>query len=213
MIETIIEFILHIDVHLATIIQTYGGLVYIFLFLIIFIETGFVFMPFLPGDSLLFIAGTFAATDVLNAYLLFLLLSIASILGDTVNYWLGRYAGEKVFKRFIKQEYLERTKLFFHEYGKKTVVIARFVPIIRTFAPFVAGIGRMNYVTFLSYNIIGGLAWVGIFIFSGFYFGNIPFVKNNLTAITLMIIVASFIPAVLEYIKHKRKNLKIKKKE
>ncbi|MFZ2070646.1 MAG: VTT domain-containing protein [Halobacteriota archaeon] len=197
MLETAIEFILHMDVYLATLIQSYGNFIYILLFFIIFIETGFVLTPFLPGDSLLFISGTFAATDALNVYILFLLLSIAAILGDTINYWIGHYFGEKVFIRFIKQEHLEKTKLFFHHHGKKTIVLARFIPIVRTFAPFVAGIGKMNYFTFLSYNVIGGMAWVAIFVFSGFYFGNIPFVKNNLTIIILLIIITSFILAIL----------------
>ena len=143
------EFILHLDVYLATIIQSYGNFVYVLLFFIIFIETGFVLTPFLPGDSLLFISGTFASTGALNVYILFLLLSAAAILGDTVNYWIGSYFGEKVFIRFVKQEHLEKTKLFFHHHGKKTIVLARFIPIIRTFAPFVAGIGKMSYLTFL----------------------------------------------------------------
>ncbi|MBS3156958.1 DedA family protein [Candidatus Woesearchaeota archaeon] len=205
MLKAVMEFILHLDVYLATIIQSYGNFVYVLLFFIIFIETGFVLTPFLPGDSLLFISGTFASTGALNVYILFLLLSAAAILGDTVNYWIGSYFGEKVFIRFVKQEHLEKTKLFFHHHGKKTIVLARFIPIIRTFAPFVAGIGKMSYLTFLSYNVLGGIAWVAIFVFSGFYFGNILFVKNNLTIIILIIIITSFIPAMLEYYKHKRK--------
>ncbi|MBI2668415.1 DedA family protein [Candidatus Woesearchaeota archaeon] len=207
MLETIIGFILHLDLYLATLIQSYGNLVYLLLFFIVFMETGFVLTPFLPGDSLLFIAGTFAATKALNVYVLFLLLSLAAILGDTVNYWVGRYFGEKVFIRFIKPERLEKTKLFFHHHGKKTIVLARFIPIIRTFAPFVAGIGKMNYLPFLSYNVLGGITWVALFVFSGFYFGNIPLVKNNLTIIVLIIILASFIPAIVEYMKHQRKNV------
>jgi len=205
MLKAVMEFILHLDVYLATLIQSYGNFVYVLLFFIIFIETGFVLTPFLPGDSLLFISGTFASTGALNVYILFLLLSAAAILGDTVNYWIGSYFGEKVFIRFVKQEHLEKTKLFFHHHGKKTIVLARFIPIIRTFAPFVAGIGKMSYLTFLSYNVLGGIAWVAIFVFSGFYFGNILFVKNNLTIIILIIIITSFIPAMLEYYKHKRK--------
>jgi len=207
MLETIILFILHMDTYLATFIQSYGNLVYVLLFLIIFMETGFVLTPFLPGDSLLFISGTFATSGALNVYLLVLLLSIASTLGDSVNYFIGHYFGEKVFKKFIKQEHLEKTKLFFHQHGKKTIVLARFVPIIRTFAPFIAGIGKMNYSTFLGYNIIGGIAWVSIFVFSGFYFGNIPFVKDNLTIVTFLIIIVSFIPAILEYMKQRKKSL------
>ncbi len=198
-----IEFILHADVYLAAFIQSYGSLVYVLLFLIVFMETGFVFTPFLPGDSLLFISGAFAATGILNALILFLIFGVAAILGDTVNYWIGYYFGEKVFGKFIKAEHIEKTRLFFERHGKKTIVLARFVPIIRTFAPFVAGVGKMNYFTFFSYNIIGGVIWVMIFVFSGFYFGNIPYVKNNLTLIVLFIIIISFIPAVFEYLKHK----------
>ena len=208
MLENIIESILHLDVYLSAIIQSYGNYVYVLLFLIIFLETGFVLTPFLPGDSLLFISGTLAAINSLNVYLLFLLLSIAAILGDTVNYWIGHYFGKKIFIKFIKPEHLERTKLFFHHHGKKTIVLARFIPIIRTFAPFIAGIGRMNYFTFLSYNVIGGIVCVGLFVFSGFYFGNIPLVKNNLTIIIILIVIISFIPLIIEYIKHKRNHLK-----
>ncbi|MBI4993239.1 MAG: VTT domain-containing protein [Candidatus Magasanikbacteria bacterium] len=175
MIKTAIDFILHFDVYLTSLIATYGNLVYLFLFLIIFVETGLVIMPFLPGDSLLFIA-----------------------------YWLGRYFGEKVFAKFINPAHIEKTKSFFNRYGKKTIVLARFIPIVRTFAPFVAGIGKMDYFSFLSYNIIGGISWIAIFVFSGYYFGNIQFVKDNLTAIVLLIIIVSIIPAVWKYIKHKR---------
>ncbi|MEK7528839.1 MAG: VTT domain-containing protein [Patescibacteria group bacterium] len=190
------------DAYLSTFIQGYGDFVYVMLFLIIFVETGFVFIPFLPGDSLLFISGAFAATGILNPYILFLLLSLAAILGDTVNYWMGHYFGEKVFIKFIKREHLERTKSFFHDYGKKTIVLARFIPIVRTLAPFVAGVGKMNYPAFLTYNVVGGVAWVAIFVFSGFYFGAIPFVKDNLTVIILLIIAASLIPAILEFCRH-----------
>ncbi len=136
-----------------------------------------------------------------------MLLSIASILGDTVNYGVGYHFGEKVFRRYLKQEHLEKTRLFFHHHGNKTIVLARFIPIIRTFAPFIAGIAKMKYVTFLSYNIIGGMAWVAIFVFSGFYFGNVPLVKNNLTLVILLIILISFIPAMLEYVRHKRSHV------
>lgn len=205
MIENLFSFILHVDDYLATFIQDYGYMVYLLLFLIIFMETGFVLTPFLPGDSLLFVAGTFAAKGSLDPYLLLLLLSIAAILGDTANYGVGHYFGEKVFKRFVRQEHLEKTKLFFDKHGKKTIVLARFVPIIRTFAPFLAGIGRMKYLVFLSYNIIGGIAWVALFIFSGFFFGNFTFVKENVTLITLFIIIISLIPAIREYLKHRTK--------
>jgi membrane-associated protein len=206
MIKTAVDFILNFDTYLTTLVASYGSLVYLFLFLIIFVETGLVIMPFLPGDSLIFIAGTLAATGSLNPYLLFLFLTVAAIIGDTVNYWLGRYLGEKIFARFINPAHIEKTKSFFTRYGKKTIVLARFVPIVRTFAPFVAGIGKMDYFTFLSYNIIGGISWIAIFVFSGYYFGNIRFVKDNLTAIVLLIIIISIIPAIVEYIRHKRKN-------
>lgn len=209
MIREFVDFILHMDSYLATLVAGYGSLVYVFLFLIIFIETGLVIMPFLPGDSLLFISGALAASGALSVYLLFLLLAAAAILGDTVNYSIGRYFGEKVFSRFINPKHMEKTKLFFHHHGKKTIVLARFVPIIRTFAPFVAGIGKMDYFSFLAYNIIGGISWVAIFIFSGYYFGNIPFVKDNLTVIVILIIIVSFIPAVQEYLKHRKSNQKI----
>ncbi|MBI2105302.1 VTT domain-containing protein [Candidatus Woesearchaeota archaeon] len=206
MIKEIINFILHIDSFFITLIQSYGNLVYLLLFFIIFLETGFVLTPFLPGDSLLFISGAFAAAGFLNVYILFFILSVAAIIGDTINYWIGNYFGERVFLKFIKKEHIERTKLFFHHHGKKTIVLARFVPIIRTFAPFVAGIGKMNYFTFLSYNIIGGVFWVALFVFLGFYFGNISYVKDNLTLIVFLVIILSLIPAFWEYIKHRRKN-------
>lgn len=208
MIKSIINFILHLDTSLTVLIQSYGDFVYLLLFLIIFMETGFVLTPFLPGDSLLFIAGALAAAGALNVYLLFLLLSIAAILGDTINYWIGYHFGEKFFSKFIKKEHIERTKLFFHHHGKKTIVLARFIPIIRTFAPFIAGIGKMDYLTFLIYNVIGGIAWVAIFIFSGFYFGNIAYIKENLTLVIAIIVIISFIPAIMEYIKHRRKTSK-----
>ncbi len=203
MLNSIVDFILHIDKYLDILIQSYGTLVYVILFLIIFVETGLVIMPFLPGDSLLFVAGTLAAADSLNVYMLFLILSIAAILGDTINYWIGSYFGEKIFTKFIRKEYLDKTKLFYEKYGKKTIIFARFIPIIRTFAPFVAGVGKMDYAIFLSYNIIGGISWVAIFIFAGFFFGNIPFVKDNLAVIILAIIIISIIPPTIEYLRHK----------
>src|SRR3989344_8166156 len=205
MIEIIIDFILHMDVYLTSLIQNYGNFVYIFLFLVIFIETGLVIMPFLPGGSLLFTAGALAATGALNVYILLISLSIAAILGDTVNYWAGYNFGEKVFSKFIKHEHIEKTKSFFQYYGKKTIVLARFLPIIRTFAPFLAGIAKMEYITFLSYNIFGGIFWVAIFIFPGYYFGNIPYVKENLSIILILIIIFSFIPTVFGYIRHQKK--------
>jgi len=203
--KTVFDYILHLDTYLTVLIQNYGIFIYPILFFVIFVETGFVLLPFLPGDSLLFIAGTFAAAGALNVYLIFFLLVMAAVLGDTVNYWLGYYFGEKVFSRFIKPEHLAKTRSFFDRYGKKTIVLARFVPVVRTFAPFVAGIGKMNYFTFLSYNISGGILWVAFFVFAGFYFGNVSFVKNNLSAFVILIIVISSLPALFEYFKHKRK--------
>ncbi len=204
MIIKMIDWILHIDKYLSVIIQNYGAWIYLLIFMIVFIETGFVFVPFLPGDSLLFASGTFAAVGSLNVYVIFLLLALAAILGDTVNYFLGSYFGEKVFSRFIRKDYMERTRLFYEKHGKKTIVLARFVPIIRTFAPFVAGIGKMNYPTFLSYNIIGGISWVALFLFAGYFFGNLDFVKSNLTLIIILIIIVSFVPVIIEYVKHRR---------
>jgi membrane-associated protein len=167
----------------------------------------------LPGDSLIFTAGTIAAMGALNVYVLFFLLGAAAILGDTVNYWIGHYIGPKVFKKdykFLNKEYLERTHKFFEKHGGKTIIIARFLPIIRTFAPFLAGVGRMSYFKFLIYNIIGAIAWVGLFLWSGYFFGNVPFVKENFTFVILAIIVISLIPAGIEFIKymHSRKNIK-----
>lgn len=199
----VIDFIFHIDKYLEILISNYGNFVYVFLFLIIFMETGFVFTPFLPGDSLLFVCGTFASTGFFNIYFLFLLLSIAAILGDTINYWIGNYFGEKIFSKFINPEHLEKTKLFFKNHGKKTIVLARFVPIIRTFAPFVAGVGKMKYSVFLFYNIVGGITWVGAFLLAGYFFGNINYVKENLSWIILLIVVASFIPLIIDWLRRR----------
>jgi membrane-associated protein len=210
-VEYIIDLFLHLDAHLNELILQYGTLTYIILFLVIFAETGFVVTPFLPGDSLLFAAGTFAAIGSFDVVILFILLSIAAILGDTINYWTGHYIGPKIFNKetkFIKKEYLQRTHNFYEKHGGKTIIIARFVPIIRTFAPFVAGIGAMTYSKFILYNITGGIFWVGLFVFGGYYFGNIPFVKNNFSMVIIAIIFLSILPGIIEFVRHR-----IKKKE
>jgi len=194
------DFILHIDVHLGQIISTYGFTTYVILFLIIFVETGLVFVPFLPGDSLLFAAGAFAALGSLNIVSLLLLLMIAAILGDTCNYWIGHFFGQKLVdnpKVPINKEHIEETQKFFDKHGGKTIILARFVPIVRTFAPFVAGIGKMSYSEFLKNNIIGGIAWVSVATFAGYFFGNIPFVKENFSLIILGVIIVSVVPMVI----------------
>lgn len=209
-LSRMLDFVLHLDKHLSALIQGYGLWTYLILFGIIFLETGLVVTPFLPGDSLLFAAGTFAAAKALHVLWLFVLLSAAAILGDTVNYWIGYLAGPRVFhrekSRFFKKEYLDRTHRFYEKYGAETIIIARFVPIIRTFAPFVAGIGRMSYWKFISYNVIGGIGWVALFVFGGYFFGNIPFVKQNFGLVIIAIIVVSTIPAVVEFLRHRRES-------
>jgi membrane-associated protein len=203
-ISNMIDFILHIDKHLNEIIQTYGTWTYLLLFLIIFMETGLVITPFLPGDSLLFAAGAFAAQGSLNVFVLFILLSVAAILGDTINYWIGHYIGPKAFSgnvRFLKKEHLDRTHAFYEKHGGKTIILARFIPIIRTFAPFVAGIGAMTYSHFIVYNVVGGVLWVGLFTFGGYFFGNLPFVKENFSLVVIAIILISVMPMVVEFVK------------
>lgn len=195
-----IDLFLHLDKHLAEIISRYGTWTYALLFFVIFMETGFVVTPFLPGDSLLFAAGTFAALGSLNIYLLAGLLMAAAILGDTANYWIGHTLGERAYQsRWIKKEYLDRTHAFFEKHGGKTIFLARFVPIVRTFAPFVAGVGRMSYGYFISYNIFGGIVWVALFTFAGYFFGNIPFIKHNFSLVILAIIFISVLPMVVEF--------------
>jgi membrane-associated protein len=206
-INYLIDLFLNLDDHLHELILQYGAYTYGILFSVIFAETGFVFTPFLPGDSLLFAAGTFAAKGSFNPHFLFLLLTAAAILGDTVNYWIGHYIGLKIFDRFpriLKREYLERTHQFYEKHGGKTIILARFVPIVRTFAPFVAGVGSMTYPKFISYNVIGGIVWVGIFIYGGYFFGNLDFVKNNFSIVIISIILISMLPGLTEYIRHKR---------
>ncbi len=198
---------MHIDKYLSAIIKTHGPLTYLILFIIIFLETGFVITPFLPGDSLLFVAGAFAAQGSVNILLLFIILALAAILGDTVNYWIGNYFGKGMEKsKFIKPEYINKTQNFYDKYGGKTIILARFVPIIRTFAPFVAGIGKMEYRKFISFNIIGGIIWVALFLFTGYFFGAIPIIKENLSIVIIIIIAISLIPIIIEYLKLNRKS-------
>jgi membrane-associated protein len=202
-----VDVIIHLDKHLGQLIAQYGAWTYLILFLIIFCETGLVVTPFLPGDSLLFTAGAFAATGSFNVIWLFLALTAASILGDTVNYWAGKYVGPNLKwgkRRLINREYLQRTEKFYEKHGGKTIIIARFVPIIRTFAPFVAGIGSMRYPVFLAYNLIGGVIWNAAFIFAGYYFGNIPAVKDNFTLVIFAIIIVSLIPPINEFLQHRK---------
>jgi membrane-associated protein len=210
-IQQIISFVLHIDQYLEVFVQQYGALTYAILFAVIFCETGLVVTPFLPGDSLLFAAGALSASlntgGVLNPFALFVVLAIAAILGDTVNYMIGHFIGVKLLERnipFLKKEYIDRTYEFYEKYGGKTIILARFVPIVRTFAPFVAGVGKMNYSRFITFNVVGGLVWVAVFVFLGYVFGNVPFVKQNFEIVTLGIVFVSVLPMVFEYLKSRR---------
>ena len=202
-----LDVVLHLDKHLTVLIQTYGTWVYLILFAIIYCETGLVVTPFLPGDSLLFVAGTLAGLGALDVHGLFVLLVIAAFAGDNTNYWIGRYLGPRVFKRersrFLNPAHLARTQQFYEKHGGKTVILARFLPIIRTFAPFVAGIGRMTYVKFMFYSFSGSIFWIGFFVYGGYYFGNIPVVKNNLTLFILGIILVSIMPGIVEYVRQR----------
>ena len=208
MLLNFIDIFIHLDQHLSLLIQSFGGWAYLIVFLVIFCETGLVVTPILPGDSLLFGLGAIAAMGALKVEWLFVMLSIAAIAGDTVNYLIGHYVGPRVFAResgrFFKKEYLERTHRFYEKYGGKTIVIARFVPIIRTFAPFVAGIGSMTYSRFIVYNIVGGISWIALFIFGGYYFGNLSMVKRNFTLVIFAIIFISILPGVIEYVRQRR---------
>jgi membrane-associated protein len=201
------DVFMHLDKNLAAIVGQYGTLTYGLLFLIIFMETGLVVTPFLPGDSLIFAASALAASSSLNIWLLYFLLMSAAIIGDTVNYWIGNFIGPKVFEgehRFIKKAYLVKTQKFFDKYGGQAVTIGRFVPIVRTFVPFVAGVGKMSYKYFLTYNILGGILWVSLFTWSGYFFGNLPFVKDNFHYVVLAIIVISVVPIVYELLKSRK---------
>lgn len=206
-IKAAVDIFLHLDRHLDVLILNYGTWTYLILFLVIFCETGLVVTPVLPGDSLLFAAGALAAGTTLDVGVLFGLLSLAAIAGNTVNYWIGYHLGPKIFHkkdvRFLNREYLDRTHKFYEKHGGKTIVIARFLPIIRTFAPFVAGLGFMNHWRFSLYNITAGISWVGIFVFGGYYFGNLPFVRQNFTFVILAIITISVLPAVIEFLRHR----------
>lgn len=210
LLNVLIEIVLHLDKHLDLIIRNYGMWTYAIFFFIIFLETGFVVTPFLPGDSLLFAIGSFAALGSLDVQLSIVSLSIAAIAGDTVNYWIGNFTGPKVFSkeksRFLNKEYLLRTHRFYEKYGGKTIVLARFIPIIRTFAPFVAGIGSMMYSRFIVYNITGGIAWVLIFVLGGYFFGNIPFVKKNFSLVIFAIIIISVLPAIIEFLRSRKRS-------
>ena len=211
LIIKIVDIFIHLDKYLSEIISTYGIWTYAILFLVIFMETGFVVTPFLPGDSLLFAAGAFSALGSLNIYLLVGLLIIAAIAGDTINYWIGHKIGDKVYTseiKWIKKEYIDRTQEFYEKHGGKTIFLARFVPIIRTFAPFVAGIGKMPYGYFISYNFIGGIVWVTLFTSVGYFFGNIPFIKHNFSLVIIAIILVSIVPMVVEALKVSREKRK-----
>ncbi|MCC6985106.1 MAG: DedA family protein [Anaerolineales bacterium] len=204
-IKSAIDLFLHLDEYLQEIIVNYGAWTYGILFLVIFVETGLVVMPILPGDSLLFAAGTFAALGSFNVWGLIGLLIVAAVLGDAVNYSIGHYLGDRAYNiKWIKKEYLDKTHAFFEKHGGKAIFLARFVPIVRTFAPFVAGIGRMSYAYFATYNIVGGISWVVIFTLLGYFFGNIPFVKKNFELVIIVIILVSVLPMAFEWWKHRQ---------
>lgn len=218
-IQLVIDFILHIDVHLAELVAQYGVWVYGILFLILFCETGLVVTPFLPGDSLLFVAGALAALpgNDLNVHLMVFLMVVAAILGDAINYTIGRLFGERLFSnpnsKIFRRSYLDQTHKFYEKHGGKTIILARFVPIVRTFAPFVAGMGRMSYRHFAAYNVIGALVWVLLFTYAGYLFGNVPIVQENLKLLIVAIIVLSILPGVIEIWRHKRAAAKEKRQQ
>lgn len=207
LLRSVIDLFLHLDDHLSRVISMYGTWTHLLLFLIVFAETGLVVAPFLPGDSLLFAAGTFAALGALDVRLLVFLLIVAAVIGDTVNYWVGAWVGPRAFSgrvRWLRKDYLDRTHAFYERHGGKTIILARFVPIIRTFAPFVAGVGAMNYPQFLLYNVVGAVVWVVMFVLGGFYFGNIPVVRENFTLAILAIIAVSVMPIAYEALRARR---------
>lgn len=211
-IKSFLDLFLHLDKHLSEIITTYGTTTYVILFAIIFVETGLIIMPFLPGDSLLFVAGYFAKRGDLDLTLLCVLLFIAAFLGDLLNYSIGKFSGDKIMKMnlpFVKPEYFEKTNAFYEKHGPKTIILARFIPIIRTFAPFVAGVGKMNYKTFLTYNTIGGFIWVVLLLLAGYLFGEIPVVKKNFELVVFGIIFISILPPIIEVIRAKMKKTNI----
>lgn len=217
LILSFFDLVLHLDKYLPLLIQQYGSWIYLALFLVIFCETGLVVTPFLPGDSLLFVTGAIAATGAMEPQWLLVLLVSASFLGDNTNYWIGRLAGPRIFKsrraRFLNREYLDKTHQFYEKHGGKALVLARFFPIIRTFAPFVAGMGSMDYRRFLAFSLAGGLAWVGFFILCGYFFGNIPVVKQNLTLVILGIIALSLLPGAIGYLRHRGQGRKLSRSD
>lgn len=202
-----LDFVLHMDRYLGQIVAATGNWTYVVLFAVIFIETGLVVTPFLPGDSVLFASGALIASQgVLDVRLLYLIVAAAAILGDTANYWIGHFVGDRVFtekSRFFKKEYLDRTHAFYEKHGGKTIFLARFIPIIRTFAPFVAGVGRMSYWHFLSYNVIGGILWPALFLFGGYYFGNIAFIRGHFSMVVIAIVLISLVPALVEFMRNR----------
>jgi membrane-associated protein len=202
----LINLFLHLDKYIGLMIQNYGTLTYLIMFFVIFSETGFVLFTFFPGDTLLFVAGTFASTGAIKMYWLFIILSLAAILGDNLNYSIGKYFGEAILtrKRWVKEKNLEKTRKFFEKNGAKTIILARFIPIIRSLAPFVAGISEMKYKKFFSYNIIGGVLWVILMLTLGYFFGSIPFVKNNLSMIIIGIVILSWVPAIVAWAKREK---------
>jgi len=207
LLSQLIDIVLHLDKHLVLLVQEYGVWVYGILFAIIFMETGFVVTPFLPGDSLLFVAGAVAAAGGMDPILVAGTLIVAALCGDNVNYWIGRFLGPKVFKfegsRFLKRENLDRTHAFMERHGPKAIIIARFVPVVRTFVPFVCGIGRLTYVRFLGFSVLGAMLWVGLLVPAGYFFGNLPIVRSNLTVVIMLIIIVSVLPGILEYFRHR----------